>query len=73
MTKSILAVLLGGMVAIGAAGTTTSKTTKKAGAVTCTFTGKTVSECSCTQKDGKLYCTLAKETIGTCCCKPAVK
>ncbi len=71
MTKTALAILLGGMVAVGAAAQTASKATKKTGAVTCSLTGKTVAECCCTQKDGKLYCTLAKKTIDTCCCKPA--
>ena len=71
MTKTAFAILLGGMVAIGAAAQTASEATKRAGSVTCNLTGKTVAECCCTQKDGKLYCTLAKKTIETCCCKPA--
>ncbi len=70
MTRTVFAILLGGIVAIGAAAQTSGEA-KKTGAVTCSLTGKTVAECCCTQKDGKLYCTLAKKTIETCCCKPA--
>jgi hypothetical protein len=69
MKKGMLAVVLGGMVALGAAAAQ-----KKAAKWTCTLTNKTVEACCCVeQKDGKLYCTLAKKTVDLCCCKPAEK
>jgi hypothetical protein len=69
MKKALLAIVLGGIVAMGAAAAQ-----KKATKVTCTLTNKTVETCCCVeQKDGKLYCTLAKKTVDPCCCKPAEK
>jgi hypothetical protein len=65
MKKGLLAVILGGIVALGVAA---SKTATK---YTCTLTGKTVEKCCCVEKDGKLYCTLANKTVDPCCCKPA--
>jgi hypothetical protein len=67
MRKSLLAIVLGSIVALGIAA---AKTSAK---VTCTLTGKTVEECCCVVKDGKLYCTLAKKTVDPCCCKPSEK
>ncbi len=67
MKKGLLAIVLGGLVALEAAATRT------AGYV-CSLTNKTVEKCCCIpQKDGKLYCTLAKQTVDPCCCKPAGK
>ena len=68
MKKGLLAVLLGSVVALGAAA---AKTSTK---YTCTLTNRTVEKCCCVQQeDGKLYCTLAKKTVDPCCCKPADK
>ncbi len=64
MRKGLLAVVLGGLVALGASA---AKTATK---YTCTLTNKTVEKCCCVQrKDGKLYCTLAKQTVDPCCCR----
>jgi len=69
MKKGLLAIVLGGMVSLGAAAVQ-----KKDAKLTCTLTKKTVESCCCVeQKDGKLYCTLAKKTVDPCCCKPAEK
>ncbi len=63
MKRGLLAIVLGGLVALGASA---AKTANK---YTCTLTNKTVDKCCCvTQKDGKLYCTLAKTTVDPCCC-----
>ena len=67
MKKGLLAILLGSVVALGAA------TTKTATKYVCTLTGQTIEKCCCVQKDGKLYCTLANKTVDPCCCKPAEK
>ena len=68
MKNGLLVIVLGGMVALGAAAA--QKGTK----VTCTLTNKTVESCCCVeQKDGKLYCTLAQKTVDPCCCKPVEK
>jgi hypothetical protein len=64
MKRVLLAVVLGGLVVLGASAAETA--TK----YTCTLTNKTIAKCCCVQqKDGKLYCTLAKKTVDPCCCK----
>ncbi len=63
MKKGFLAVVLGGLIALGASAA------QKAARLTCTLTNTTVEKCCCVQqKDGKLYCTLAKKTVDPCCC-----
>jgi len=68
MKRRALAILLGSLVALGAAA---ARTVTR---YTCTLTNKTMEKCCCVQqKDGKLYCTLAKKTVDPCCCTPAEK
>lgn len=68
MGRGALAVLLGGLLALGVA--VAMKTTSKSSGYTCSLTKKHVVECCCIPaRDGKVYCTLAKKIADSCCCE----